>query len=386
MVDTITAGGATRMQTLMGTDDMVDRSSDAFRYGTYAGQAWNMAAMVATGGGAAWATGGMRAINTVSTISNMVGAAEAAMSGDPTQALMMMGQVALRNSGFGCASTLNRAMGAYGTVAAASGGVDRIMSGDIIGGLMDIATAGVSARRMLSCFTGKMLMKHEEGKKRADQIEVGEFLWARSENDPNGPLQLKRVLEKYVHVAPIWNLELPDQVIETTAEHPFYVVNREAWIPTQMLEAGDNLVTDDGQVVPVLGVQDAKRVETVYNFNIEEFHTYFVAAEDWGFSVWAHNDYKIQEGVRRSVAARENGVKGVMADVYSADGSIKTGTKLVPLSELWSPKDQIANDARYQRAYVGMQTPLGRSQMPNIAIIAATDVSALTHISNVKIT
>jgi intein/homing endonuclease len=104
-----------------------------------------------------------------------------------------------------------------------------------------------------------------------------------------GPLQLKRVLQKYVRVAPIWNLELPDQVIETTAEHPFYVVNREAWISTQMLEVGDNLVTDDGQVVPVISVQDAKRVETVYNFNIEEFHTYFVAAGDLGFSVWAHN-------------------------------------------------------------------------------------------------
>jgi hypothetical protein len=86
-----------------------------------------------------------------------------------------------------------------------------------------------------------------------------------------------------------WNLALPDQVIETTAEHPFYVVNRDAWIPTQMLEVGDNLVTDDGQVVPVLGVQDAKRVETVYNFNIEEFHTYFVGGCDRGFSVWAHN-------------------------------------------------------------------------------------------------
>ena len=32
--------------------------------------------------------------------------------------------------------------------------------------------------------------------------------------------------------------------------------------------------------------------ETVYNFRIAEFHTYFVGCDEWGFSVWAHNAYK----------------------------------------------------------------------------------------------
>jgi len=29
--------------------------------------------------------------------------------------------------------------------------------------------------------------------------------------------------------------------------------------------------------------------ETVCNFRIAEFHTYFVGCDEWGFSVWAHN-------------------------------------------------------------------------------------------------
>ena len=29
--------------------------------------------------------------------------------------------------------------------------------------------------------------------------------------------------------------------------------------------------------------------ETVYNFRIADFHTYFVGCDEWGFSVWAHN-------------------------------------------------------------------------------------------------
>jgi hypothetical protein len=27
----------------------------------------------------------------------------------------------------------------------------------------------------------------------------------------------------------------------------------------------------------------------VYNLEVEEYHTYFVGSEEWGFSVWAHN-------------------------------------------------------------------------------------------------
>src|SRR5262249_13429214 len=34
---------------------------------------------------------------------------------------------------------------------------------------------------------------------------------------------------------------------------------------------------------------DSGEVTTVYNFRVEEYHTYFVGDEDWGFSVWTHN-------------------------------------------------------------------------------------------------
>lgn len=29
--------------------------------------------------------------------------------------------------------------------------------------------------------------------------------------------------------------------------------------------------------------------ETVYNFRVADWHTYFVGCDEWGFSVWAHN-------------------------------------------------------------------------------------------------
>jgi hypothetical protein len=39
----------------------------------------------------------------------------------------------------------------------------------------------------------------------------------------------------------------------------------------------------------VEGLVDTGSWETVYNFHIAEFHTYFVGELGWGFSVWAHN-------------------------------------------------------------------------------------------------
>ncbi|MCI0702167.1 MAG: hypothetical protein L0241_13875, partial [Planctomycetia bacterium] len=31
------------------------------------------------------------------------------------------------------------------------------------------------------------------------------------------------------------------------------------------------------------------RIETLYNLQVEDHHTYFVGCDEWGFSVWAHN-------------------------------------------------------------------------------------------------
>src|SRR5262249_4337515 len=44
-----------------------------------------------------------------------------------------------------------------------------------------------------------------------------------------------------------------------------------------------------GQWVTLEEVYDTGKYETVYNFRVAEYHTYFVGSEEWGFSVWAHN-------------------------------------------------------------------------------------------------
>ena len=111
---------------------------------------------------------------------------------------------------------------------------------------------------------------------------------ARNEFDPQGELQVRRVLRKFVRVAPIWNLHIADKIIGTTAEHPFYVLDK-GWMPAIELRIGDLLQSSDGKYLPVEGIADSGRVETVYNVEIEGDHTYFIGEVGWGWDVWAHN-------------------------------------------------------------------------------------------------
>jgi hypothetical protein len=76
--------------------------------------------------------------------------------------------------------------------------------------------------------------------------------------------------------------------IGTTAEHPFWVVNREQGIEADDLAIGDVLIGHAGQTSVLEGKKDGDWA-TVYNLRVGECHTCFVGGDKWGFSVWAHN-------------------------------------------------------------------------------------------------
>jgi hypothetical protein len=135
-----------------------------------------------------------------------------------------------------------------------------------------------------------MLLRWAGGKKRADEVMLGDLLWTRDEDDPDGPLELKRVQAVFVRLAPIWHVELADgQVLRTTMEHPFWVENRRSWQAVYELREGNLLRTEDGRLVAVSSVQDTGVWERVYNWEVEDCHTYFVSATLDADSIWAHN-------------------------------------------------------------------------------------------------
>jgi A nuclease of the HNH/ENDO VII superfamily with conserved WHH/Pretoxin HINT domain len=66
------------------------------------------------------------------------------------------------------------------------------------------------------------------------------------------------------------------EVISTTEEHPFWVPDR-GWVEAEDLAVGSWLQLSDGTVVDVDKIEKREGEFEVYNFKVEDFHTYFVS-------------------------------------------------------------------------------------------------------------
>jgi hypothetical protein len=152
-------------------------------------------------------------------------------------------------------------------------------------------------------------LKTPGGWKPIEAFCPGDLVLSRNENDPDGPVEVKVVEEVFVGEGLVWNLHVDGQVIQTTAEHPFYVKDR-GWLPTNRLRVGDHLATEDGRWAQVEDLLDTGEWAALYNFRVADHHTYFVGCDAWGFSVWAHNAC-VALGLRGGLAdfARRTGGK-----------------------------------------------------------------------------
>ena len=80
-----------------------------------------------------------------------------------------------------------------------------------------------------------------------------------------------------------------------------------------MLEAGEKLLAGDGRWLPIEHVRANGEVTTVYNFEVAEYHTYFVGDPGWwGFDLWTHN----HKGGNGSKPPHGNKVDGRPATLY----------------------------------------------------------------------
>jgi hypothetical protein len=150
-----------------------------------------------------------------------------------------------------------------------------------------LAAAGNPCQAQGACFVAGTPMRTPEGSKPIEEIQAGDLVLSRDENDPEGAVVAKVVEEKFVRVAPVLNVRVQGRVIGTTDEHPFYVRGK-GWTAAGFLQRGDLLRAEDGwRAVEV--VEFAGKVTTVYNMRVSDSHTYFVGSPEWGFSVWAHN-------------------------------------------------------------------------------------------------
>ena len=136
-----------------------------------------------------------------------------------------------------------------------------------------------------ACFTAGTKIHTKDGFKNIEAVKAGDYVW--SENPETYEKALKKVKKIFVREKDsIIRLSINGEVIETTDEHPFYVESK-GWVKAAELEAGDEVRTADGRTGRVESLESITPDEPikVYNFEVEDFHTYYVS----GQKVLVHN-------------------------------------------------------------------------------------------------
>ncbi|MCG6138964.1 polymorphic toxin-type HINT domain-containing protein [Leptospira mtsangambouensis] len=142
----------------------------------------------------------------------------------------------------------------------------------------------------------------EPNSKYEEQVAIESIVvsdWVLSKNDETGERGYKRVANTFIRTTDaIYKVSLVDgTTLETTWNHPFRVkkqghalekfsIENTTWTEAKDLHPGDVALRADGQELVITDITIDERVETVYNFEVEEYHTYFVGE----VGVWVHNE------------------------------------------------------------------------------------------------
>ncbi|NTX65880.1 VCBS repeat-containing protein [Myxococcus sp. CA051A] len=166
----------------------------------------------------------------------------------------------------------------------------------IVDGAMALRMAGSSttsyARAIMlggGCFVAGTPVLALAGPVPIEEVREGDWVWAWDEETQEpGWHQVSRTFVKPDRAVLLLELISEDagslEALGVTAEHPFWVQGR-GWTQAQMLAPGDALQTVAGNPIRVHSLQSLPGPETVYNFEVEHAHTYFVGE----LSTWVHN-------------------------------------------------------------------------------------------------
>ena len=154
-----------------------------------------------------------------------------------------------------------------------------------------------------SCFVAGTLVMAVAGMVAIETIKSGDKVI--STNPETMETSPKTVLETYIReVTTLVHLTVNGEEIVTTVDHPFYVKNQ-GFIKAGELIVGDELLDVNGNILLVenFNVELTDEPVTVYNFQVEGFHTYHVGC----FYVLVHNaDYN--QSPKEIMAERTKGL------------------------------------------------------------------------------
>lgn len=185
------------------------------------------------------------------------------------------------------------------------------MSDEVYNGVMiaaNIAAIAINIVGVKQCFKEGTLVacldeNGEEIRKPIESIAVGALVLAYDEI--TGEKAYKPVLRLSRNTTKEWyHVHVNGEEIVCTGGHPFYVLNADEnrnivryegvkscskgkWIAAKGLQIFDKLLLSDGTyaIIEAIDVEVLKSPETTYNFEVEDFHTYYVSESN----VLVHN-------------------------------------------------------------------------------------------------
>lgn len=140
------------------------------------------------------------------------------------------------------------------------------------------------------CFVAGTMVVTAGGLVAIENIQPGDVVLAA--NEETGEVAYKEVVHTFVnttdeitHVT-IENAEGKQETIDSTPEHPFYVEGL-GWVEASSLHAGMTIWFANGTKGTVEDISNEGLEEpvTVYNFEVADFHTYFVGEN----GIFVHN-------------------------------------------------------------------------------------------------
>ncbi len=149
-----------------------------------------------------------------------------------------------------------------------------------------------------NCFVAGTEILTVAGLVAIENISEGDEVLA--ENPETGEKGVKRVVQTFVkQTYNLVHIYVEDEEIVTTPEHPFWEMNRE-WCSAIEIRAGDILKLSNGKTAVVSKVysETLSSPVTVYNFEVEDYHTYYVG----NHTVLVHNLCK-----QELIAGNKNG-------------------------------------------------------------------------------
>jgi len=135
------------------------------------------------------------------------------------------------------------------------------------------------------CFVAGTMVLTAAGLVAIENIKAGDKVIAT--NPETFEVAEKTVLETYVReTTELLHLTIGGEVIKTTFDHPFYVKDV-GFVEAGKLQVGDKLLDSRGNVLVVeeKKLEIADKPVKVYNFKVDDFHTYHVGDNE----VLVHN-------------------------------------------------------------------------------------------------